>query len=78
MSRHEARKHKTEKPESAEMKAAKLHNEIHGIETAVEFEREWGRLNDVELHKAAFEFEMLGFRLRHMLWNRREKDQQGN
>jgi hypothetical protein len=63
---------------SAPTQSAKLSNFAYAIEQEREFQLEYGHLNDMELHQAAFKFEMLGFRLRHMLWNRNERQYNPN
>ncbi len=79
MSRREkSQKAAKERPISAEMRAAMARNEAYSIEQATAFERKYGHLDSHDLGKAAFEAEMLGFRLRHMLWLRNYKNHQGN
>jgi hypothetical protein len=76
MSHHKTRKQ--ERKVSPEMKAAHSRNLAYEIKTATEFEREWGVMNNSDLASAAHEMEMLGFKLRHMLWLRHHRQHQAN
>ena len=48
------------------------------IQQEAEFMQEYGHLSNAEVADAAFEMDMLGFKLRHMLWNRLGKQTQTN
>lgn len=73
-----ASKNTKERPISPEMRAAMARNEAYSIEIQTVFERKYAHLDDCQLCKLAHEIEILGFKLRHMLWNRLEKQNQVN
>ena len=62
--------------ESEAMAEAHRNNFVYELQQEREFQAKWGHLDNLALHRASFEYEMLGFRLRHMLWNRRERPTQ--
>lgn len=78
MSTHKAPNKSNTRVLTKEMELALLRTNLYGIQQDAEFLREWGHLDNHALAKAAFDMEMLGFKLRHMLWLRNHADYQGN
>jgi hypothetical protein len=76
--RQKSEQNKKDRPISPEAAAAKARMEAYSIEQQTLFERKYGHLDNSALDRASFEAEMLGMKLRHMLWCRRLQNNQGN